>query len=43
MILDERSELADETALSTAGTGRALIGDVYDLGLANTITTGEDL
>lgn len=32
MILDERSEIADATALSTAGTGRAIIGDVIDLG-----------
>lgn len=32
MILDERSEFADATALSTAATGRALVGDVMDLG-----------
>lgn len=32
MILDERNEFADATALSTAGTGRALVGDVIDLG-----------
>lgn len=32
MILDERGEFCDETALSTAGTGRALVGDVIDLG-----------
>jgi len=30
MILDERTEFADATALSTAGTGRALVGDVID-------------
>lgn len=32
MILDERSEFADATALSTAATGLALVGDVIDLG-----------
>lgn len=32
MILDERNEFLDATALSTAATGRALIGDVIDLG-----------
>lgn len=32
MILDERNEFADATALSTAATGRALVGDVMDLG-----------
>lgn len=44
MILDERNEFCDATALSTAATGRALVGDVIDLG-ANTaeIGTGEDL
>lgn len=31
MILDERGEVADDTALSTAGTGRSLVGDVIDL------------
>ena len=35
MILDERLEFADATALSTSGTGRALVGDVIDL------TTGD--
>jgi len=30
MILDERTELADATALSTAATGLALVGDVID-------------
>lgn len=44
MILDERSEFADATALSTAGTGRALVGDVIDLGATSRdIGTGEDL
>lgn len=32
MILDERNEFADATALSTAATGVALVGDVIDLG-----------
>ena len=31
MILDERTEFADATALGTGGTGRALVGDVVDL------------
>jgi hypothetical protein len=32
MILDERLELADATALDTTGTDEDLIGDVIDLG-----------
>ena len=32
MILDERLEFADATALSTAATGLQLVGDVVDLG-----------
>lgn len=32
MILDERTEFADDTALSTAGVGRARIGDEIDIG-----------
>lgn len=32
MILDERNEFADATALDTGGTGRVLVGDVIDLG-----------
>lgn len=32
MILDERNEFADATALGTSGTGRQLVGDVIDLG-----------
>lgn len=32
MILDERNEFLGATALSTAATGLALIGDVIDLG-----------
>ncbi|THF64317.1 Bbp16 family capsid cement protein [Pseudothauera rhizosphaerae] len=44
MIIDERNEFADATALSTAGTGRALVGDVIDLGaVPGDIGNGEDL
>lgn len=44
MILDDRLEFADATALSTAGTGRALVGDVIDLGgVSQDIGAGEDL
>lgn len=32
MILSKRTEFADATALSTAATGLALVGDVVDLG-----------
>ena len=32
MILDELNEFADAVALSTSGTGLAVIGDVIDLG-----------
>jgi hypothetical protein len=32
MILDERNEFADATALSTSGTGLQLVGDVIDTG-----------
>jgi len=34
MILDERTELMDANALSTAGIGLALIGDVIDTSIA---------
>lgn len=44
MILDERSEFADATALSTAATGRALVGDVMDLGaVSQDIGNGQSL
>ena len=43
MILDERNEFADATALSTAATGRALVGDVIDLGASGDIGNGEPL
>lgn len=44
MILDERNEFADAVALGTSGTGRALVGDVIDLG-ANPadLGNGDDL
>lgn len=44
MILDELNEFADATALSTAGTGRALVGDVIDLGaVTDNVGAVEDL
>lgn len=43
MILDERNEFADATALGTSGTGRQLVGDVIDLGVARDIGVGEHL
>jgi hypothetical protein len=44
MILDERNEFADASALSTAATGRALVGDVIDLGATSQdIGNGEPL
>lgn len=41
MILDERTEFCDATALSTAGTGRALVGDVIDTSVARDIGMGQ--
>jgi hypothetical protein len=44
MILDERNEFADATALGTSGTGRQLVGDVIDLGsVGRDIGNGENL
>lgn len=43
MILDERNEFADATALSIVGTGRALVGDVIDLGAADQLGNGDGL
>lgn len=40
MILDERTEFADATALSTAGTGLAAIGDVIDTSVARNLGNG---
>jgi hypothetical protein len=44
MILDERNQFADATALSTSATGRALVGDVIDLGsVSSDIGNGQPL
>jgi hypothetical protein len=44
MILDERSEFCDATALNTGAAGSYIIGDVMDLGAAaRDIGTGEEL
>ncbi len=43
MILDERNEFADATALGTSGTGRQLVGDVIDLGATRAIGEGETI
>jgi hypothetical protein len=37
MVIDDRGEFADATALSTAGTGLALVGDVVNLSVAKGI------
>ena len=41
MILDERTEFCDATALSTSGTGLAAVGDVVDLEVARDIGNGQ--
>jgi hypothetical protein len=43
MILDEKTEFADATALSTVGTGIANFGDVIDSSVARDLGTGETL
>jgi hypothetical protein len=43
MILDERSEFADATALATAGTGLQLVGDVMDSSVARNVGNGRQL
>ena len=44
MILDERTEFADATALNTGAAGDYVIGDVVDLGAAGRdIGNGEEL
>lgn len=43
MILDSLEEFADATALSTAATGRALVGNVMDLGTPPTGTVFGDI
>ena len=44
MILDERNEFCDATALNTGGAASYLIGDVIDLGdTVGDLGTGEDI
>lgn len=43
MILDERTEFCDATALNTGGAASYLIGDVIDLGLLYGDTTGDNV
>lgn len=43
MILDSLGEFADATALSVAATGRALVGNVINLGLPPQGTVGRDI
>ena len=43
MILDERTELCDATALNTGGAGTYLIGDVIDLETARDIGAGHTM
>jgi hypothetical protein len=43
MILDERTEFCDATALHTGAAGTYLIGDQIDLGAARDIGNGEPL
>jgi hypothetical protein len=43
MILDELTEFCDATALSTAATGRALVGDVIPLTVARDIGAAKPL
>lgn len=43
MILDERTEFADATALSTAGAALTLVGDVLDSSVARNVGAGKQL
>lgn len=43
MILDERNEFCDATALNTGAAGTYLIGDQIDLGVARDIGNGQPL
>ncbi len=43
MILDERGEFCDATALNTGAAGSYLIGDVIDLTVARDIGQGEEV
>ncbi len=43
MILDERAEFCDATALNTGGAGSYLVGDVMDLSVARDMGNGQPL
>tara|TARA_Y100001963_G_C6683416_1_gene400977 strand:- start:10 stop:465 length:456 start_codon:yes stop_codon:yes gene_type:complete len=43
MILDERAEFCDATALNTGGAGTYLVGDVIDLETARDIGAGHQM
>lgn len=43
MILDERTEFCDATALNTGGAGNYLLGDVIDLGEAKDLGNSDPL
>ncbi len=43
MIIDERTEFCDATALNTGAAGSYLVGDVIDLGLLYGSTTGDNV
>ena len=43
MILDERNELADATALNTGAAGTYLVGDVIDLEVARNVANGRQV
>lgn len=43
MILDDRNEFCDATALNTGGAGSYLLGDVMDLGLLFGSTVGDNV
>ena len=43
MILDERNEFCDATALNTGAAGTYLVGDQIDLGVVRDIGNGEPL
>lgn len=43
MILDERTEFADATALNTGAAGTYLVGDQIDMSVARDVGTGEPI
>lgn len=43
MIMDERAEFLDSTALNTGAAGTYLLGDVYDTGIAGTTLQPNDM